>query len=182
MYEWGLSVQTVCMAQGWQTGLAIILCCVKLLEDFSFITCATFHGVLPWESQCFYWGCRQRFRDLFGVNSFCMGPSDLTTMCVPALSMESGCDSHRCSFTWAAWQRALQVVMPVDCQSLCYTLPLLRVARGRRSLSWHDSQHMWDVSSLYHFPCFCPNSCSVVAVSWCVSGVAPSKNDAAVLE
>lgn len=88
-YEWGLSVQTVRTRQWWRTGLAIVLCCVKLLGGFIFITCATFHGVLPWGSQCLYWGCRQRFRRLFGVNSFCMGPSDLTAMCVPAPSMRA---------------------------------------------------------------------------------------------
>lgn len=43
--------------------------------------------------------------------------------------------------------------MPVDFQSLCCTLPLLRAARGHGSLSWHDSKHMWDISS-------CTTSCA----------------------
>lgn len=66
------------MSQWWQTHLAIVLCCVKLMEGYVFMTCATFHAVLSWESNV----CAEaadRDSDIYlELILWCTGQSDLT--------------------------------------------------------------------------------------------------------
>lgn len=66
------------MSQWWQTGLAIILCCVKLMEGYVFMTCATFHAMLPWESNVCT-GAADRNSDIYlELILWSTGQSDLT--------------------------------------------------------------------------------------------------------
>lgn len=66
------------MSQWWQIHLAVILCCVKLMEGYIFMTCATFHAVLSWESNV----CAEaagRDSDIYlELILWCTGQSDLT--------------------------------------------------------------------------------------------------------
>lgn len=53
----------------------------------------------------------------------------------------------------------------VDCKSLCYTLLLLRVARGHRSLSWHDSKSTCQA----YFPCTTSHAFLPTLTQWWLS-------------
>lgn len=144
--------------------------------------------------QCLYWGWRQGFRYLFGVNSPAYGAESFNcAIRMPALSTGSSGSPHRCSFRWASWQRALRHARDsMRCHGAVRATP----AHATPSLCYESPEVAGPYPGTTQSPCKMYLLCATLAASHAFlpslapwwpfrrggAGGAPLENDAAVLE